>query len=225
MPTRIDRNQGSGFDLNDPTLRGDPGVMLTQAQIQRLLAFLQSSTLAAKQRALIDYGSGDLAGSVLGERTTPGESFTVGGKTFGSLAEAQKNSTQRLRSGWLGRNLGTRTLPITTNQLTVGPTVLAAQNNPFSTLANLRFGRQQDTHQLNEGLNQRNLFYGSERGRLLGLLGRDYDQRTYQATRGIEEYLTGLTEQVTQGQLTGQGDLENALFQAYQQRAARAGQR
>jgi len=70
-------------------------------------------------------------------------------------------------------------------------TARAAQQNPFSTLAQLLLGHNQNDLGINEDTNKRNLFYSSTRGFDLTNEGRGYLQRQSLAQNALEAGMRG----------------------------------
>lgn len=82
-------------------------------------------------------------------------------------------------------------------------TAKAARENPFSVLKNLEHTYDTGKRDLEEGLNQANLYYSGYRGQQLGEAARQYEQNRYGAGTAFKGLLTDINDQ-----------LANALLQA-----------
>ena len=99
-----------------------------------------------------------------------------------------------------------------------GIDVQAAMDNPYSVLK--RLSRQQTNEQFdaNENLNKANLFYSSERGRVLKELGTDAQGRSYDAARQVQDQLNAIQSQLLQAQQEAQQQLAQATLEAQQKK-------
>lgn len=102
-----------------------------------------------------------------------------------------------------------------------GPDVLAAQRNPFSTRQQINRQHEHRQRDLNESLNQRNLFYSSTRERALGDEGLATLQQYYDAARQVQSQLSDINTSLMQARLTAQAQREQAIQDARNQRVQR----
>lgn len=157
---------GGGTQQPQAPWASDPILVQAQAAWNRRMANAESSALGERQRLLVEYGSPELARSLLGQ----------GGESYAS----------------------------------------AAEQNPFSVLANLRRGYQQNEQGLNEGLNQRNLFYSSTRGDELGRLATGYQGQQAEAAGGVQSALDAISQNLLSGRESAEDALLSAQQEAYQ---------
>src|SRR6266487_5305415 len=79
----------------------------------------------------------------------------------------------------------------------------AAQQNPFSTLAQLLQGHQRAGTNIDEGYNKQNLFYSGHRAQALGDEAQNYLQNQYNAQQGLQRQLTGISSNLLAAQTGG----------------------
>lgn len=126
-----------------------------------------------------------------------------------SVADAEAQATASRKQLAIG--LGD---PGLANSLHLGAdTAYAAQNNPYSTLANLLRGHVGNVKGINSGTNAANLFFSSQRGKELGAEQTGYGgQRADAASQAqgvlsqIAAYLLAAKRQAAQSLLGAQGD-------------------
>jgi hypothetical protein len=104
-----------------------------------------------------------------------------------------------------------------------GVNVMAAEKNPFSILEQLGLGHKLRERDLNESTNQANLFYGSERARLLGLEGTRTSQEKYNAARDVSSQLADINATLMTARLEAQSAKEQAAQAAYDKRIGQLG--
>jgi hypothetical protein len=85
----------------------------------------------------------------------------------------------------------------------------AAQQNPFSVLAQLSQQHQRNETGIDEGYNKQNLFYSGHRAQALGDESQGYLQRQYQAGQALHGQLSGITQNL----LAAQTGASNAVGQ------------
>lgn len=80
----------------------------------------------------------------------------------------------------------------------------AARQNAFSTLAQLLFNHGERAHGLDEALNKSNLFYSGERGRQIGLEGRQYTLEQSTAGQQHQQRMDAIAQMVLNAELQAQ---------------------
>jgi len=102
------------------------------------------------------------------------------------------------------------------------PYATAAEQNPFSTLASLRYGYGQAQNALNENLNKANLFYSSTRGNALNEQARGYQEQTYGAGQEAQAGLASIAEMLLGSRTDAEEARRAAEEDAYERWLARA---
>lgn len=95
------------------------------------------------------------------------------------------------------------------------PTSDAAQQNPFSFLANLGHGYDVAGHNLDEQLNKQNLFYSGYRGTQLGELARSEGQQQAAGYGNLQHTLGALSDALLKARADAEGANLNAAGDAY----------
>lgn len=160
--------------------------------------------------APLDYSSDPILQQFYGQDTRNRQGLS------GDLLENQK----RILTGFGSRELASKILGQN------DPSLDAIGNNPFSTLANLTTQYGQQRYQTNEAENQQNLWFSSDRQRLLGELGQQELGAKAAASNTAEGTLAQLMSNYL-SQLQGLGDQRltqegNAYQRAIQAAAANA---
>jgi hypothetical protein len=91
----------------------------------------------------------------------------------------------------------------------------AAKQNPFSALAQLLFGHTQRAGNLDESLNKANLFYSGERGKQVGLEGRQYTLEQTNAQGNYQNTMDAIAQAVLQAKMQAQQQEVQAESDAY----------
>ena len=101
------------------------------------------------------------------------------------------------------------------------PYATAAEQNPFSTLANLRYGYGQSQNQLINNLSP-NLFYSSTRARAQEDQTRDYQGQLYGAAGEAQAGLSEIQEALLEQRMSSEDSLRAAQEDAYERWLARS---
>lgn len=103
------------------------------------------------------------------------------------------------------------------------PFVQAAGQNPTSTLAQLRTGHDQATHDLTEALNKENLLYGGARILKEGQVANDYENALARAAAGVNTDLSGIDSGLAAALAGSQQSRIQGMQDAYGRHATDAG--
>lgn len=94
-------------------------------------------------------------------------------------------------------------------------TALAAEQNPFSTMAQLYTGHRDRSRALDQNLSAANLFYGSERGNQLGLEGRFATQQQSDAQGQLQDQLSSIAQMIGAADQTARGNEQQGYGDAW----------
>lgn len=173
--------------MSDLTFRGDPALIQAQGSLTRALAFAEAEALRRQRELLVQYGDPNLTQQVLGGWTKP--KTNKKGKV--------KNQPQ-----------------VQQGQQMASADAIAAEKNPFSILKQIGFAHEQRERALNEGMNQQNGWYSSERGRQLGLEGRQTLLDRYNAEIEMRNALNQILSDLQYQRLGAQDQKSQAILDA-----------